>query len=309
MKQVTEKNTKKEILEVLEEAKAIIEGKKISTIADVKEEARVTKVKETAKEMIELGILNEETVQKYKSLLEAISIAESTLKTLLESEKEIYDFETIKLAKETVVADLETEIENKKIEMKNVIQELELEFKNKKASLEKEIADFKKEQDQARSREKEEFAYNLKRERTLEENIYLDKKALKEKALKDAELAFETKLAALEEREKAIEELETKVAAIPELIAEATEQAAKEAKTQASISYNAEVAYIKKANDLDIKAKDNEIVSLTKQIAIKDEKINELEDKLENAYNKMNDLAVKIAQKENSVTIKNETVK
>jgi hypothetical protein len=231
---ISAKTTKAEIVEELRRLETLLqEGHKSSeTIASVQETKRIDKVKEVAAEVIGLNILNEETVEKYKAVKEAIALATTELQEILGTKDELISLETVKNLKSTVISDLEAEITAKKEELKaledQIIEDakvakelLAAELKTGRAENAKILAEEAVEAKKKRDRENEEYNYTTKRNRDLDNDKWNDTKAAREKAMADKELELEARITAVAAREEAIEALEAKVAEIPTLIEEA----------------------------------------------------------------------------------------
>lgn len=86
MAKVTEKNTKKEILEALREVEAKLAERRaaVTTTADTVKAAEVVNKKATAKEIIEMNILNDEITNKYNDLLSTIDVLTKEIEELHE---------------------------------------------------------------------------------------------------------------------------------------------------------------------------------------------------------------------------------
>lgn len=310
-KTITAKTTKAELIEMVRELETKTQEKNEAkkTIADVQEEKRVMVVKETAKTMVASGILNDVTVARYNSTLEAIELAEKELKEILKTKDELISLETVKTAKSEVVEALEAEIAEKKEELNNLGKQIQAEYDEKTKSLKVAYELEKADLDKARKRELEEFNYNLKRDRQLEINAYSDKLAARNKELTDRLAEVQTREENVEVREEKIADLEHEISNIPNKIEEAVTAAVEEARKKSAASQAIEVNYVKRDAKLTEDRLNDKIEALVKENTAKENKISELEAKLEKAYASINDLATKVATKENNVTIKNETTK
>ena len=310
-KTITAKTTKAELIEMVRELETKTQEKNEAkkTIADVQEEKRVMVVKETAKTMVASGILNDVTVARYNNTLEAIELAEKELKEILETKDELISLETVKTAKSEVVEALEAEIAEKKEELNNLGKQIQAEYDEKTKALKVAYELEKADLDKARKRELEEFNYNLKRDRQLEINAYSDKLAARNKEITDRIAEVQTREENVEVREEKIADLEHEISNIPNKIEEAVTAAVEEARKQSATSQAIEVNYVKRDAKLTEDRLNDKIEALVKENTAKENKISELEAKLEKAYASINDLATKVATKENNVTIKNETTK
>lgn len=303
---ISAKTTKAEIVEELRRLEEMLqEGNKNSeTIASVQEAKRVDKVKTVAAEVIGLNILNEETVEKYKAVKEAIELATTEFQEILGTKDELISLETVKNLKSTVISDLEAEITSKKEELKELEEQIKEDLKASEELLAAELRTGRSENNRTlmeeaaeakkkRDRETEEYIYATKRNRELDNDKWNDMETAREKAMADKESELEARIAAVEAREEAIEALEAKVAEIPELIEEAVSTAvAKEKATQRTSEAIAD-KYRAKEKESTEALYETKLENLTANLEACKVQVTDLNTKLEKAYAANAELATK----------------
>lgn len=318
MAEVTMKSTKAEIMEAYKAAVEKLDSKNAMIDDPAKEAAAKLKAEviksadETAKE----DIFNPEIIKKYNDLTEAIEIKQLEL-------DELYGIET----KANAMAAMINAYKEKNEELKEtqVAKEatMEAELGEKKAALEAEIEKLKQQKQEvmdsinteakakeaeiklARSREEDEYAYNLKRNRKAANDKWEDEKAAREKILELRETAALEKETELNAKADYIKELEAKVEEIPTLIAAATEEGVRKGKADADKSNAFEVRALKKDAEYQKQLLEDKIERLTSDLAdAKAEKV-DIQQKLDDAYAQMRELAAKTVESTGGVKILN----
>ena len=303
---ISAKTTKAEIVEELRRLEEMLqEGNKNSeTIASVQEAKRVDKVKTVAAEVIGLNILNEETVEKYKAVKEAIELATDELQEILGTKDELISLETVKNLKSTVISDLEAEITSKKEELKELEEQIKEDLKATEELLAAELRTGRSENNRTlmeeaaeekkkRDRETEEYIYTTKRNRELDNDKWNDMKTAREKAMADKESELEARIAAVEAREEAIEALEAKVAEIPELIEEAVSAAVAKEKAAQRTSEAIADKYRAKEKEATEALYETKLENLTANLEACKVQVTDLNTKLAKAYAVNAELATK----------------
>lgn len=318
MAEITMKSTKAEILEAYNKAKEELETKAAQKYDPLREEREKTKVaiEKEAKETIESGILNPEIVTKYNNVCADIANKESWL-------KELYGIE----AKTNSLVSMINAYTEKEAELKERYAEEKAEFDKKKeetlakcdAEL-KELEEKKKEilkstrEDNAafyaelkknREREEEEYAYNLKRSRQIENDKWEDEKAEREKAVAKSEDLVCKREEEVAKKEQYLKELEEKVAEIDTLVATAKEEGIKKGKADAEKSHAFEIRSINTKHDYEVKNFEDQIEHLTNRLESEETKNFTLEQKLDAAYAQMKELATETVKSTGSVKIVN----
>jgi hypothetical protein len=316
MSKITMKSTKQEIMEAYEEAmKKIAESEsgKDDPVAAAKAE-NDKKIIESAQMIVEDNILNPVIIERYENLKTAIEMKNKEL-------QELYGIET----KANSLVAMINAYKDKEIELKDKYnartKELDDEFTKKELILKEEIASLEKSKEdlinkiqnesneltkslnKKHKREEEEYEYNLKRSRKVENDRWEDEKAAREKELTEREAAVKADEAELADRTSYIEELEKKVEEIPELIQDAKDKAFAEGKAKADKSNAFEVRALKQQNDYNTQIFDDKVDRLYSEVdSLKAEKTN-LQAKLDDAYAQMRELAAETVKSTGGVKI------
>lgn len=318
MAEITMKSTKAEIMEAYKAAVEKLDTRDRMIDDPAKEAAKAKKVEviasadKTAKE----DIFNPEIIKKYNDLTEAITMKQIEL-------DDLYGIE----AKANAMAAMINAYKEKNEELKENQAAKEAEFdlrmKEKKEALESEIADLEqhkkdvmnsidveaaakiKEIEQARKRDEEVYTYNLNRSRKIENDKWEDEKADREKILELRETAALEKEIELNAKADHVKELEAKVEEIPTLIAAATEEGIKKGKADADKSNAFEVRALKKDAEYQKQLLEDKNERLAEDLAnARAEKV-ELQQKLDDAYAQMRELAAKTVESTGGVKILN----
>lgn len=316
MSKITMKSTKQEIMEAYEEAmKKIAESEsgKDDPVAAAKAE-NDKKIIESAQMIVEDNILNPVIIERYENLKNAIEMKNKEL-------QELYGIET----KANSLVAMINAYKDKEIELKDKYnartKELDDEFTKKELILKEEIASLEKSKEdlinkiqnesneltkslnKKHKREEEEYEYNLKRSRKVENDRWEDEKAAREKELTEREAAVKADETELADRTSYIEELEKKVEEIPELIQDAKDKAFAEGKAKADKSNAFEVRALKQQNDYNTQILEDKVDRLYSEVdCLKAEKAN-LQAKLDDAYAQMRELAAETVKSTGGVKI------
>ena len=316
MGKITEKSTKKEIMEAYQEALTKLNLRDSMKDDPVREavKEREAVVMADAAEIVNAGILNDDYLDKYNKLTEALSLLDKRIKERYEIESELNsltalinshkDMEITKEEEYKILKEkLANEMSEKKAELQAEITALEQQKKEK-------IMEIKIDSDAVtaqiikdRQRAEEEYSYNLKRQRKLENDTWKDEKAAREKELAENEKIVADKEAVLDKELEKIEDLKEQVCRIPEKIEEAKEEGIKKGKTDADKSHVFEVRSLKQQYEYEQKLADDKIQRLEAAVEDGRSKIAELQSKLDNAYAKMNELATNTVQANGGVRI------
>lgn len=316
MSKITMKSTKQEIMEAYEEAmKKIAESEsgKDDPVAAAKVE-NDKKIIESAQMIVEDNILNPVIIERYENLKTAIEMKNKEL-------QELYGIET----KANSLVAMINAYKDKEIELKDKYnartKELDDEFTKKELILKEEIASLEKSKEdlinkiqnesneltkslnKKHKREEEEYEYNLKRSRKVENDRWEDEKAAREKELAEREAAVKADEAELADRTSYIEELEKKVEEIPDLIQDAKDKAFADGKAKADKSNAFEVRAIKQQSEYDIKLLEDRV----ERVAADNEQLKkekaDLQTKLDDAYAQMRELAAETVKSTGGVKI------
>lgn len=290
MTKVTKTSTKDVIYNAYQEALKELEAIKATKFdPNAEKKAKETQATlENAKNIVEMNILNEEIVAKYKDLEKAIEIKKTELNEYYGIEKEVDSILALIEAKKAIEAELDCEYAVKENDWQNKIADLKNEYTETAASLKKE-----------RQREEEEYAYNLKRTRQVENDKWAD-----EKAKREAELAARESEVVLREeictkQEAAFEESQKIIAEIPNTIKAAEEKGAEAARKELAKEHAIEKSVIEREAKLEKTLLEKELEALKEANRRLETQNADLAAKLETAQERVQTIAtesVKAAQ-------------
>lgn len=316
MSKITMKSTKQEIMEAYEEAmKKIAESEsgKDDPVAAAKAE-NDKKIIESANTVAEGSILNPAIISQYNDLKTAIQMKKEELNNLYGIEAEANSLVAIINAYKDKDTELKEKYNTKMKELDVSANERAEKLNNDIAALEQkkhdlivatsvEYEELKKEFDKQRKRDEEEYEYNLKRSRKVENDRWEDEKAAREKELAEREAAVKADEVELADRTSYIEELEKKVEEIPDLIQDAKDKAFADGKAKADKSNAFEVRALKQQNDYNTQILEDKVDRLYSEVdSLKAEKAN-LQAKLDDAYAQMRELAAETVKSTGGVKI------
>ena len=334
---ISMKNTKKEMLDIIEKLKDEIKNKEKESLnaektkLDIQQQTIVShsdKIADAAlstqihqlkvainKELTLLSDKLEAEAEKYENLKKAIEIKQSELNDIYGVEKESAELAIILEAQKRTQADFENEMREKRMQLEDELSDkklrLENEIKQTKDQWEKDKAAHQATQEEAknnlakeRKRESEEYDYQLKRRRQLEENKLADQLEELEKELALTKEAFDkqtqektTELSAREklvsERELKMDELQDKVDAYPVELDKSVQSAVKEVTDRLTREFNQNEQLLKKGFDGEINVLTAKISALEAIVKEQVKQIEKLNQQQEKAYEKVQDIANK----------------
>ena len=303
--EISLKNTKAEILDALN---AALEREK--NMAKVKYEPekeekakKVEKAIETSKENVDKKIFSEELNNKFKDLELAIEAEEEKLKNLYGIEKELNNLVVVINAGKDYMNDLEYSKKDKTEELNNNIKELEKVYQTKKDELNQEYEQYAKKLKIERDRELEEYNYKTKREREISNNKWEDEKKEREINLAKKESELNKLLDEASENAEHLKELEDKVKDIPDLLEKEYNRGKKEITEELKKEHNYEIELLKKDFQNTIDRQNDKILALQEIVKKSDEEKNSLQNKLDQAYNQIKEMATKTVEATGGVKI------
>lgn len=316
MKNITMKSTKEEIMNAYLEQKKKLEEQMAGKDDPVAEKlaAKNVAIIGSADEIANLGIFDPAIVQKYKDLCDAIKLKEKELSELYGIEKEANtmvslinahkdkEHELVERYK-TLSKDAEAEFVAKKSDLAAEIEKIKESKEALTRSISEENAALVENLRKQRERDEEEYVYDTKRNRKLENDRWEDEKNSREKAIADKETQLNTLEQELTSKAEYLEELEQKVAQIPALIEEATAEGIKKGKSEADKSNVFEVRGLNTKHEYEVKALEDKVSRLESDLAAKKEENDILHDKLDAAYAQMKDLAAETVKSSGGVKI------
>lgn len=305
MEKITSKSTKSQILDAYNKAiKKLneIEASKDDPVSQ-KESQMKKETFEAADKIVAMGILNPEITGQYKSLEIAIEMKKNELKDLYDLEAEANSLTAMINAHKDMQRELEEEAKENKKAIEAGIKALEAELKAKEEEVENEVAEERERVSKIRQREEEEYQYNLKRKRQLEDDEWEDNKKARESVIASREEELVNKGKELVEKEAYIADLENKVASIPDQVASAYEEGKKEGKAKADKSNTFEVRSLETKHEYEVQNLQNQIDRLEQDLETEKSKNNDLQNKLDDAYTQMRELATNTVQSVGGVKI------
>ena len=284
-----------EYVEGIEAENAKLKEGKFDPAAE-KETVRKKEVAAKAENLVNRGIVNEVIVDEYNALEERIADMKSEIETLAGITVNVGTFAALIEANNLEIAEVKAIKEEVLTEKRTELAALEQEIKDKKAAWEAENKEYQADLKKIRDREVAEYNYTQTRERAKENDTWEDTKATRLKELDDRETSLKTRedecVIILEENRN----LQAKVDAIPELIAEIKANAETTATAQAAKVSAIKEAALRKEVEVDIRLKDAELTSVKSALTKAEEALATKEAELKEAYAKMNELATKTVQ-------------
>jgi hypothetical protein len=304
--QLSEKNTKAEILRAYEALLKNVQNAKNDIPKQAQEEKQKKEILEKVSGVTNEGIVKNITVLKssvgnsldeillnltneFKRLEEiraAIVIEKQALEDLYSLSANTDSLAAMLLAHKEKEEALANEIAAKK-------EQWELE-KNRQKAIEKEYSD---ELAKCRKREEEEYAYSLKIKRQKEQDEYDAQKNQIEKELEDKKVRFEQEVSTrelnLKNAEAELAELRKNNAEFPTKLEKALKDKEAEITRLLKTQYDFDIKLMEKQNEADIRLKDQIILSLQEKIKEQQEQLKECTDKANRAEANVKDIAVK----------------
>ena len=303
--EITLKNTKAEILDALNEALEREKNMAKMKYEPEKEEKKqkVEKAIEVSRENVEQKIFSEELNKKFQDLEIAIQEEERKLRELYGIEEELSNLVIVVNAGKDYIAELENNKNKKTEEINEEIVILEEEYKIKKQELEKEYEAKTRSLKIERERENEEYNYKLKREREISNNKWADEKEEREKELAKKEAEIENLLGEAEAKAEHIKELENKVSEMPSQLEKEYARGRKEAIAEIEKEHKYTTELLKKDYENTIDRQKDKIESLQEEIAKANTEKAAMQDKLDQAYNQIKEMATKTVEATGGVKI------
>ena len=323
---ITATSTKKEILDAYndllksletkaqtelkpEKAKAEREKQEVLQTADALTTHAVIKtvnelIGETGKALTDIAIKLEGETERYTKLKKAIDLKEAELRELFEIEKSAFTLAALLEAQKQQKIWFEDEMAKRKQSLEQEISQVKAGWESQKKQYTEELKDQREQEDKRRRREKEEYEYKTAREKEQKINALNDEISKLEKDLREKKEEFDKQTKAKEvelkereqavgEREKSMNDLQTKVDAFPKEI----ESAVSKAVNEVTMKLTSEAA---KNEQLLLKGFEGEknvlqarIDAFEQALATQKKQIEKLTEQLESAYGKVQDIAVR----------------
>lgn len=315
-KQITMKSTKAEIMEAYEAAKKKLDEVEMSKDNPItaREAKKKLEKEESAEDLINLGILNEDVVVSYGDLLDTIADKKSELEGLYGIEAEANSLVALINASKDKKRELEETAAAR-------MQELEDEYAKQKTALEEEYDALKKERqeeirqlkisydeaatlaEKERKRQEEEYAYETQRKRMKENDEWEDEKAQRRKTMEAAEKELAAREEAVIASEDHVRSLEEQVNNFPNKIDEAFTSGYEKGKKDIEKSKAFEINALKTKHEYELSNLESQKARLEEDLSAAREENKVLQSKLDGAYSQMRELATDTVKNASGVKI------
>jgi len=315
--EVTEKNTKAEILKAYETVLKSVQTAKAEVPKQVQEEKQRKETLDKVANVSNEGIVKSITVLKsdfansldevlknlsdeFKKLQEiraAIAIEKRSLEDLYALSANTDSLAAMLLAQKEKKENFEKEMKQKEESFTHEMTLKKEQWEIEKAKQKTEEKEYSDELAKRRKREEEEYTYNLKIRRKKEEDEYDSKKIQLEKELKDKKIQFEQEISAREmaikNTESELAELRKNCAEFPAKLDKALKEKEAEVSKQLQTKYGFDIKLMEKQSEADIRLKDQTITSLQEKNKELQVQLKEYADKANRAEANVKDIAVK----------------
>ncbi len=303
--EITLKNTKQEILDALNAA--LEREKDIAKIkSDPAQEEKERKIKAAVEETqknVDANIFSNELINKFKDLELAIQAEKEKLKNLYDIDKELLNLTLVMNAGKEALAELEKKKDIATKDLEEKIKNLEDEYKIKTETLNKEYELKTKTLKIERDREEEEYNYKINRDRTISNNEWEDEKKNRESVLKAMEEETKKTLDEVKNKEKLLNELQTKVDDIPNLLLKESDKTRKEVTIELEKEHKYSSELLKKDYQNTIDRQNDKIETLQEELTKSNALNSSLQDKIDKAYLQIKELASKTVEANGGVKI------
>lgn len=304
-KNVTLKNTKQEIYDALNaslEREKELRERNFSPAVEAKEKEDMAIV-ESAEKSVKENLFSEELSKKFSDLEAAIEIKSAELQEMYGIEKELQNITVAVNAGKELSAKIELEKAAKKAELAELTETLQKEYEKKEKELSDNYAIYSADLKKKREREVEEYEYNLKRSREKENDEWEDIKAEREADIQAREFKAQAMFEEAEAKVAYIAELEEKVNSIPELIEKAKVEGAEAASKEDAREYGYKKTMAEKEFGYEKQRLEDKVESLSAELSKVLSANVALEEKLDNAYAQIRELATKTVESTGGVKI------
>ena len=315
--EVTEKNTKAEILKAYDALLKNVQTAKADIPKQIQEEKQRKETLEKVAKVSNEGIIKSITTmksdlnnslddilrslsdefQKLEEIRAAIALEKRSLEDLYSLSANTDSLAAMLLAQREMKENFEKEMKEKEETFTNEMTSKKTQWeieKNKQKAEEKEYTD---ELTKRRKREEEEYAYNLKIRRQKEQDEYDSKKQQLEKELTEKKTKFEQEVSSrelnLKNTEAELAELRKGNAEFPVKLEKALKDKETEVSKQLQTKYGFDIQLMEKQSAADIRLKEQAIASLQEKIKEQQEQLKEYGDKANRAEANVKDIAVK----------------
>jgi hypothetical protein len=242
----------------------------------------------------------EEEVNKFRGIHKAIELKEKEIKELYEIERNAASFAALIEAQNRKRQEFEKEMAEEKEALTQEIESTRQEWEEERKVHDAEIKERDAEEKKRRQRENEEFAYNFKREQQSVKDKFEDEKTKLEKEIQlkkeEMENVLKERERVIAEKEKELEELRTRVSGFPKELEVSVKRAIQEITEKLTLENKNKVDLLTKEFEGERKMLATRIEALEKTGKEQSERIQNLTQQLEKAYQKVQDIAVKAVE-------------
>ncbi|MBU0561313.1 MAG: hypothetical protein KKG93_17295 [Bacteroidetes bacterium] len=246
----------------------------------------------------------EKEVRKYEDIQKAITAKETELMEIYEIEKSAFTLAALIESQNFKKQEFEDEINNKKQTIQKEMEILKTQWENEKKGHELSTIERDELEKKKKAREKEEYDYSFKRDKQISIDKLTDELSKKEKEFNEK---FESKLKELDEREKIVKDKEiessefaSKLSKFQSDIKEAVNKAVEENTQKLNTDSKNRIDFLTKEFEGEKKVLTVQIESLEKIVVEQSKQNNELTQKLDKAYQKVQDVAIKAIESSSS---------
>ena len=326
--EVSEKNTKSEILKAYETLLKDVQNAKANVPKQIQEEKQrketLAKVADVSGEGIVksinnlksglnnsldeiLGNLSDE-FKKLEEIRAAIVLEKKSLEDLYALSANTDSLAAMLLAQKEKKENFESEMKEKSTAFEIEMTAKKTQWESDKARQKAEEKEFNDEQTKRRKREEDEYTYNLKIRRQKEQDDYdtrklhlekelTDQKAQFEKDITDKKAQFELEISSrelnLKNSEAELAELRKNNAEFPDKLEKALKSKETEVTKQLQTKYGFDVQLMEKQSEGDIRLREQAITSLQEKIKEQQEQMKEYAEKANRAEANVKDIAMK----------------
>jgi len=315
-------NTKQEILEAYKELQKSLKEQKEAELKPEKkaEEKKTQEVVKVADSLSVEGVTTainslrqevnrmlgqiaermEEEVSTFKSIKQAIEKKEKDFQELFEIEREAETLAALIETQHQKRREFDEEMSQKKAALQAEIETTRAEWKTEQAEHEAFVKEQAAEEKKKRDREKEEFAYSFERDKKKTLDAFEEEKAQLEKEIQrkreELERMFEDREKALVEKESELEALRKRAQEFPQELSAAVDKAVKDTAERLTQESTNKINLLTREFDGERNVLNTRIESLDQTVKVQKEQIARYSDQLEQAYQKVQDIAVKTVE-------------
>jgi len=248
------------------------------------------------KELEEIGEAMLSEIKQLNDIREAIRIEQETIEELYKIKAESESLEVLIQLQEIKKKEFEEEIAKKRELWDREKDETEMKLKELKIAHEKE-----------RKREEEEYSYSLQVKRRKEQDEYDEQRLIVEKELIERKTVFEKEIQEREEavlqKEVELQELRKRVEQFPVELQKAVKEAETVITEHLKTQYETDKKLLNKEMELDIKLKEQTILTLEAKVKEMESTIKQLSGKAESSEKSVKDIALKAIESATKVQI------